>query len=218
MGHTNATNPNAEELGQILAILDQALEMPGVTVLKLRLVRYLLDADDSLDTFSDADIAGLLDCSERTAWEARRWVSQFFATMHVCSTQEDLVPGVQNNIHGEEDPAAQLAKAQLQALNWGMLEGRQVQDLDTFIDQQGALNVLYAIWCSQGKHIQNSPAFVTWWLRQGHQAPPDWLPAELRVQEERPQQDENPCRKEVTKVPEAPFVTSFRHCIPAEIS
>ena len=29
MGHTNATNPNAEELGQILAILDQAQEMPG---------------------------------------------------------------------------------------------------------------------------------------------------------------------------------------------
>ena len=68
MGHPNATNPNAEELGQILAILAQALEMPGVTVLKLRLVRYLLDADDSLDTFSDADIAGLVDCSEVTAW------------------------------------------------------------------------------------------------------------------------------------------------------
>ena len=88
-----------------------------------------------------------------------------------------------------------------------MLEGWQVQDLDTFIDQQSALNVLYAIWCSQGKRIQNPPAFVTWWLRQGHQAPPDWLPAELRLQEERPQQDENPCRKEVPKVPEAPFVT-----------
>ena len=30
MGHTNATNPNAEELGQILAILDQALECPAL--------------------------------------------------------------------------------------------------------------------------------------------------------------------------------------------
>ena len=182
MGHTNATNPNAEELGQILAILDQALEMPGVTVLKLRLVRYLLDADDSLDTFSDADIAGLLDCSERTAWEARRWVSQFFATMHVCSTQE--ISTVQNIHTSQLDPAVQLARQQLEAMDWGLLDGQRVQDIDAFIEQHGALNVLYAIWCSQGKRIENPPAFVTWWLRQGHEAPADWLPAELRTQED----------------------------------
>ena len=137
---------------------------------------------------------------------------------HVCSTQEDLVPEVQNNLHGEEDPAAQLAKAQLQALNWGMLEGRQVQDLDTFIDQQGALNVLYAIWCSQGKRIQNIPlplspggsGRATKRLRTGCRP-------NLRVQEERPQQAEDSCRKEVPKVPEAPFVifatsTHLRFC------
>ena len=62
--------------------------------------------------------------------------------------------------------------------------GQRVQDINAFIEQHGALNVLYAIWCSQGKRIENPPAFVTWWLRQGHEAPADWLPAELRTQED----------------------------------
>ena len=123
--------------------------------------------------------------------------------MHVCSTQE--ISTVQNIHTSQPDPAGQLARQQLEAMDWGLLDGQRVQDPDAFIEQHGALNVLYAIWCSQGKRIENPPAFVTWWLRQGHEAPADWLPAELRTQEEPPLQTENPQGKEV---PEAPFVTS----------
>lgn len=192
---------------QLLAVLDQALATPGVTVLKLRLLRHLLAADGPVDTYSDADIAGLLACSERTAREAKQWTRQFFAAMHVCSTPEE-VPEVQN-IHASQPDPASLAREQLQSMGWGVLDGHQVQDFDALIDSQGALNVLYAIWCSQGKRIQNPPAFVTWWLRQGHQAPEGWLPAELRTQEppepqaqlleEHRQKNENPAPRAPAK-------------------
>ena len=88
---TQAGGPSIEERScadpeQILAVLDQALATPGATVLKLRLVRHLLDAGDSVDTYSDAAIAGLLACSERTAWDARQWVSQLFANSQLFAT------------------------------------------------------------------------------------------------------------------------------------
>jgi len=184
---TQAGGPSIEERPcadpeQVLAVLDQALATSGVTVLKLRLLRHLLDTDANPDTYSDAAIAGLLACSERTAWEARQWVSQFFANSdHVCHSTQELQEVQNNNIHGSQDSAGQLAKAQLEAMDWGLLDGQRVQAIDAFIEQHGALNVLYAIWCSQGKRIENPPAFVTWWLRQGHEAPADWLPAELRT-------------------------------------
>ena len=173
---------SADNSAQTLALLDRALTTPGVTITKLRLVRHIQEEQVALDRCTDQDLVTLLDCSERTDREAKQWTRQLFAAMHVCSTQE-LQEVQNNNIHGGEDVAAQLARQQLQALGWGVLDGRRVQDLDVFIEQHGAVNVLYAIWCSQGQRIQNPPAFVTWWLRQGHRAPDGWLPAELRVPE-----------------------------------
>ena len=194
---------SVDDPAQILALLDRALTTPGVTVTKLRLVRLILDESRDLDVCTDQDLVTLLACSERTAREAKQWTRQLFAAMHVCSTQE--VQEVQNNnIHGIEDAAGQLARQQLEAMDWGVLDGRRVQDLDAFIEQHGAVNVLYAVWCSQGQRIQNPPAFVTWWLRQGNLAPDGWLPEELRPQESQPLQTENSYRKEV---PEAPFGT-----------
>ena len=211
----------ADDPAQVLALMDQALSAPGVTVTKLRLVRHIQEKQVALDTCTDQDLVTLLDCSERTAREAKQWTRQLFAAMHVCSTQE--IQGVQNNnIHGIEDAAAQLARQQLQALDWGVLDGRRVQDLDAFIEQHGAVNVLYAVWYSKGKQIQNPPAFVTWWLRQGHQAPDGWLPTELRaadppgraasLPDEQPtpelhQKNGNSPGEAVPEVPEAPFVT-----------
>ena len=211
----------ADDPAQALALLDQALSTPGVTVTKLRLVRHIQEKQVALDRCTDQDLVTLLDCSERTAREAKQWTRQLFAAMHVvCSAPEDIQK-VQN-IHGGEDTAAQLARQQLQALDWGVLDGRRVQDLDAFIEQHGAVNVLYAVWCSKGKQIQNPPAFVTWWLRQGHQAPDGWLPTELRaadppgraasLPDEQPtpelhQKNGNSPGEAVPEVPEAPFVT-----------
>ena len=149
----------ADDPAQVLALMDQALSAPGVTVTKLRLVRHIQEKQVALDTCTDQDLVTLLDCSERTAREAKQWTRQLFAAMHVCSTQE--IQEVQNNnIHGGEDAAGQLARQQLEAMDWGVLDGRRVQDLDAFIEQHGAVNVLYAVWCSRGQQIQNPPAFA----------------------------------------------------------
>ena len=163
----------------ILAVLDRALVTPGATVHALRLLRLSLDGDNTILTGSDQAVADLLDCPVLEAHEARLWADDFLASMHVCSTPSEQLEE-NHSIHGgPADAVTQLARDQLRAMDWGVLDGHQVQDIQAFVAEYGALNVLHAISCSRGSRINNPPAFVTWWCRQGHQAPEGWLPAEL---------------------------------------
>ena len=158
---------------QILATFDQALASPDVTVSRLRCLGQIL-SDQQAEDFDEEDVS---------------WVSQFVpGSMYVCSTPIlEAVP--KHNIHG--DPATVLAIQQLQAIDFGRINGQQVKDLDAFIQEHGALHVLYALWCSKGKGITNPCGWITWSLREGHQAPPGWLPVELR-EEEPPEPVEEP--------------------------
>ena len=151
------------EPAQILAIFDQALPDPDVTISRLRCLGQTLSGQP------------VEDVDEETV----SWVSQFIPSpMYVNST---LIKEVPEHKHG--DVATRLAKEQLQAIDFGKINGQQVKDLDAFIDEYGALNVLYALWCSKGKGIKNPCGWITWSLREGHQAPTGWLPVELREEE-----------------------------------
>ena len=63
---------SSADAGHSLTVLDQALATPEVTITKLRLVRLILDEKCDLDICTDQDLVNLLDCSERTAWDARQ--------------------------------------------------------------------------------------------------------------------------------------------------
>jgi len=162
---------------QILAILDQALAAPDVTVSRLRFLRHLLDAGREVESFSTGEITQVLDCAERTARTVKQWTRQFFAAMYVHTS--DLQKQEENTMHNM-DATVELAQVQLEAIGWGLLDGQRVQDPEVLIEAHGALNVLYALWCCRGKPLRNPAGFVTWWLREGHEAPPGWLPVELR--------------------------------------
>ena len=103
------------EPAQILAAFDQALADPDVTVSRLRCLGRILSGQPPVEDFIDE--------------ETLSWVSQFVPspTMYVCnSTLKEEV--LKHNIHG--DPATALATQQLQAIDFGMLNGQQVKDLE----------------------------------------------------------------------------------------
>jgi hypothetical protein len=165
---------------QILDILDKALVDPDVTVFRLRFLRHLLEADREVDSYSNWEIAQIIVCAERTARNVKQWGRQFVAAMY--EEPSEVQEQDDNNMH--MDATVALALQQLEQIEWGMLNGQKIKDGNTFIEEHGALNILYAIWCSRGKKVRNPAGFVTWWCREGHQAPNGWLPAELRQQGE----------------------------------
>jgi hypothetical protein len=160
---------------QILDILDRALTAPDVTVSRLRFLRHVLEADREVGSYSNWEIAQVIDCAERTARNVKQWGRQFFAAMYVDSP-EDLKK--ENNMH--MDATVELAQQQLEAIGWGILDGQRVKDPADLIEEFGALNVLYGCWCCQTKKVKCKSGFLTWWLREGHEAPPGWFPPELR--------------------------------------
>ena len=164
------------DAAQILAVLDRAFADPDVTVSRLRFLRHLLEAGRQVESYSNWEIAQIIDCAERTARNVKQWGRQFVAAMYEVPSEVKE----ENNMH--MDTTVELARQQLETIEWGMLNGQQIKDASAFIEEHGALNILYAIWCSRGKKVRNPAGFVTWWCREGHQAPKGWLPAELRQQ------------------------------------
>ena len=169
---------------QILAIFDQALDDPDVTVSRLRCLGQILSGRQ------------VEDFDEETVF----WVSQFIpSSMYVSTSSFKEVPE-----HKHGDAATQLAREQLQAIDFGKINGQQVKDLDAFIQEHGALHVLYALWCSKGKGIKNPCGWITWSLREGHQAPAGWLPVELREEETPEPVEESQAVEELSQRSERP--------------
>ena len=164
------------DAAQILAVLDRALGDPDVTVSRLRFLRHLLEAGREVDSYPNWEIAQIIDGAERTARNVKQWGRQFVAAMYEVPSEVKE----ENNMH--MDAAIALAQVQLEKIQWGMLNGQKIKDASAFIEEYGAPNILYAIWCSRGKKVRNPAGFVTWWCREGHQAPTGWLPGELRQQ------------------------------------
>ena len=157
------------DVEKILAVLDQALQDRDATVPRLRLLRQVLVDGDVTDA-TEEDLA---------------WIGRFLTPAHVCMYAVPAFKAFEeHNKHGVEppagDPAIDLARQQLDAIGWGQLDGHRILDADALIEQHGAQAILYALWCSKGKAIRNRAGFVTWWLKQGHEAPKGWLPVELR--------------------------------------
>jgi len=195
------------EPAPILALLDQALADPGVTLSRLRFLRHVLDNGQSGEDYAEEDVARMAGCPERAARDVKSWVSKFVPSMYVCSTLNEEVP--ENNIHGEA--AFQLARKQLEEIGWGMLKGRQIKEPDAFIEEYGALNVLYALWCSRGKQVRNPAGFVTWWCRQGHQVPEGWRPMALCRQRHEDAVEEEAAPPAPETLPERPETPEELH-------
>ena len=170
------------DAAQILAVLDKALADPDVTVSRLRFLRHLLEAGREVDSYAAWEIAQIIDGAERTARNVKQWGRQFVAAMYEVPSEVKE----ENNMH--MDATVALAQQQLEQIEWGMLNGQKIKDGNGFIEENGAINILYAIWCSRGKKVRNPAGFVTWWCREGHQAPNGWLPGELRQQEKQTRQ------------------------------
>ena len=147
-----------------------------MTVSRLRFLRHLLEAGRQVESYSNWEIAQIIDCAERTARNVKQWGRQFVAAMYEVPSEVKE----ENNMH--MDATVALAQQQLEEIQWGMLNGQRIKDANALIEEHGPLNILYAIWCSRGKKVRNPAGFVTWWCREGHQAPNGWLPAELRQQ------------------------------------
>ena len=183
---------------QILAVLDKALGDPGVTVSRLRFLRHLLEAGREVDSYPNWEVARIINGAERTARNVKQWGRQFVAAMYEVPSEVKE----ENNMH--MDATVALAQQQLEQIEWGMLNGQKIKDGSAFIGEHGALKILYAIWCSRGKKVRNPAGFVTWWCREGHQAPNGWMPAELRQQTK--QQEEKIQEVSPEMAPERPGV------------
>ena len=171
---------------QILDILDRALTDPEITISRMRFIRHVLEAGREVDSFSAWEVAQVIDCTQRTDRTVKSWVRKFISVMYV-EPPEDLKK--ENNMH--MDATIELAQQQLEEIGWGLLDGQRVKNPADLIEEYGALNVLYGCWCCQTKKVKSKPAFLTWWLREGHEAPSGWAPPELR-QKQAPEPTEEP--------------------------
>jgi len=81
----------------------------------------------------------------------------------------------------QEKQAFFLACEGLEKIGWGKKDGWQILDIATFVNEYGAMNVLYAQWMAKGPNVKNPAAVVTSNIKyRGIKAPEGWLPPPLR--------------------------------------